>query len=206
MDQGAADNASYLVTAFLAGDVGKYTELQEDIPAIGQPRGVKPGGQGISTTTFDPGASEPVPALVRLLAGVAQAVLSEAVMYAGGESGGMRHVSVARLPASSQVRHALREFLERARTSAPAMGRIVVYGSIARGEGGPSSDVDLFIQWDGDGWSGRRVLRPIANDIWIRTGVPIALHIVSPSHLERLQRANTRFLRNVEREGLIVET
>ncbi len=69
--------------------------------------------------------------------------------------------------------------------------RIILYGSVARGDAGPDSDIDLLVLWKGDEREGWRAMTSIAFDVMVATG---ALHISQSDgcrHLFRIFRFRT---------------
>ncbi len=84
------------------------------------------------------------------------------------------------------------------------MHGVVVYGSVARGQEGPDSDVDLLVHWHGSEGDGLRQLVPIATDIFLDTGILLSVHPVAPAHWDEMARIRTRFFQNIDREGLLV--
>ncbi len=113
----------------------------------------------------------------------------------------MRSTTVAELNVEAGVKAALQRFLREAMIHAQ-LRRIVLYGSAARGEMGPESDVDLLVEWNDDESAARAVLSKLTTDIFIESGILISTHHVDPAHRERLESISTRFYRNVQREGL----
>jgi uncharacterized protein len=102
------------------------------------------------------------------------------------------------------MRQAVGQFLRSASTSG-RLHSVVLYGSVARGTPKSDSDVDLLVRWRGDEAEAGRLLDPIVTDVFLRTGVLLSLHIVDAEHWSELQRIQSRFLHNVEREGVVVE-
>lgn len=76
---------------------------------------------------------------------------------------------------------------------------------MARGEAGPESDLDLWVDWGGDEHEGRRLLGDLAADLFLETGLLVSVHVVDPDHEQRLREMDATFYRNVQREGLLVE-
>ncbi|HEX2021943.1 MAG TPA: nucleotidyltransferase domain-containing protein [Candidatus Thermoplasmatota archaeon] len=95
---------------------------------------------------------------------------------------------LARLPAESRRR----------------VTKVVVFGSVARGEAGPESDVDLLVVWDGRVEEAYRHLIPIATDVLIERGVDLSIHPFTVEEYERIARVRTGFFENVDREGVLV--
>lgn len=80
----------------------------------------------------------------------------------------------------------------------------MVYGSVARGEAGDESDVDVLVLWNGKAHDGLRTLSPITTGILLDTGVDISLHVMPVEHFEELKRLSTSFYANLEQDGLVV--
>jgi predicted nucleotidyltransferase len=107
------------------------------------------------------------------------------------------------LALSAETQDALDRFLAEAQEAFPEkLDHVVLFGSVARGEASASSDVDLFVEWDGPEGEAIRSLVPITTRIRLDTGVDIAVHPVSPERLETLRDATTSFYRNVQRDGV----
>lgn len=103
------------------------------------------------------------------------------------------------------VAQALERFLAEATERFPdRIQRVVLFGSVARGEAREDSDVDLLVVWDGSEGEAIRSLVPITSEILVDTGVDLAIHPVSPNRLETLRAADTYFYRNLQQEGVSV--
>jgi predicted nucleotidyltransferase len=83
----------------------------------------------------------------------------------------------------------------------------ILYGSRARGEGGPDSDADvaLIIAQEAADWQLVGSLAELAYDVFLDSGilvqpVPISLrHWLNPQHFPR-----PGFLRNIARDGIVL--
>lgn len=77
-----------------------------------------------------------------------------------------------------------------------------LYGSYARGEAGPESDVDLLVLLHGevDRWAEIGRLVELAYDLEVETGAVLSLH---PRSVRDFRTAASPFLRSVRREGLV---
>ena len=82
-----------------------------------------------------------------------------------------------------------------------ASKRIILFGSVARGEDKEDSDVDILIlsrnkQRTKDNAIGK------AMDILLDTGTYISVKVFSPQEFERLK--NTQFIAQIEKEGVLI--
>lgn len=117
----------------------------------------------------------------------------------------MRRVDVDDLPARPEVRSALERFLrEVEERHGDRVGRVVVYGSVARGQAGEGSDVDLLVIWSGKLMEALDLLVPLEVAVLRETGVDISIHPMTAERYRRIQEMRTGFYENVEREGLVV--
>lgn len=118
----------------------------------------------------------------------------------------MRHIRADELHAGPLVKEVLARFCRDARQLAPDQVRqIIVYGSIARGDAGPDSDLDIWVDWEGPEPEGRDALMDLAARLFVETGVLVSVHVVDADHRERLRAMDAMFYRNVQREGVVVE-
>lgn len=118
----------------------------------------------------------------------------------------MRRIRPSELPADALDRDVLARFcVEARRLGGERIGRIIVYGSMARGEAGPDSDLDIWVDWNGREAEGRHLLGDLAAALFVETGLMVGVHVVDPSHARRLEEMEAPFYRNVQREGLLVE-
>lgn len=110
------------------------------------------------------------------------------------------------LPADAPTQAAVAEFTRLAReVGGTRVLEIRVFGSVARGQARPGSDIDLLVRWDGPEKEGRDLLDPLAFGIFLRDGILVSPYIVSVAHWQALQDLQSPFLRDVQREGIIVE-
>lgn len=80
--------------------------------------------------------------------------------------------------------------------------RILLFGSVARGEYREDSDVDLIVVTRDPSWAFRVQLASEAMDVLMRHGLYISAKPMDPEEFERTE--GTLFGRNVRREGLIL--
>ena len=118
----------------------------------------------------------------------------------------MRHIRPEELPARPLARDVLHRFVhETRRLAGDRVRRIIVYGSMARGDAGPESDLDVWVDWQGEEDDAWVLLGQLAGRLFLETGLLLSIHPVSPPHLRLLQDWNNSFYQAVEREGLIVD-
>jgi len=79
---------------------------------------------------------------------------------------------------------------------------IILFGSVARGEGKGDSDIDILIVTKDEDFRLRRALIGIAFDILLETEENISVKALSKDEFER--HKNFSFLRNVVSEGVKV--
>jgi predicted nucleotidyltransferase len=80
--------------------------------------------------------------------------------------------------------------------------RIVIFGSVARGDAGPDSDLDLFVEMESD-------LRPIDRCVEVRRAlrdvdIPMDIFIYTPAEVEARRGRIGNLLSYVEREGKVI--
>lgn len=80
--------------------------------------------------------------------------------------------------------------------------RIVIFGSVARNEAGPDSDLDLFVEMDSD-------LRPIDRSVEVRrvlldVQIPMDVFVYTPAEVETHRGRLGNLLSYVEAEGRVI--
>jgi predicted nucleotidyltransferase len=78
------------------------------------------------------------------------------------------------------------------------------FGSRARGEGGPESDLDLLVVLDRDDLPVRRQVFDLAYEVFLATDVLISPLVVSRTGLAALRQSGRRLIRDIERDGVLV--
>ncbi len=79
--------------------------------------------------------------------------------------------------------------------------KIILFGSVARGEDKGDSDVDILIISRNKQKTKDKVIRK-AMDILLDTGTYISVKVISPLEFERLK--NTHFIAQIEKEGVLL--
>lgn len=77
-----------------------------------------------------------------------------------------------------------------------------LFGSAARGEYGPDSDLDVVVVLEGLRYEDARIATRIASEIALERGVLISALPMSPEHLDLLRRTEQRLARDIDEEGV----
>ena len=80
--------------------------------------------------------------------------------------------------------------------------RVVLFGSVARGDPRADSDVDLLIVTEDTSWAFRLSLAEEATEFLVREGVYVSAKPVSREELTKMK--GTLFGRNVQEEGQVL--
>jgi len=78
----------------------------------------------------------------------------------------------------------------------------VLFGSRARGDAQPDSDMDMLLVMSSASPQTRREIRYIAVDVWLEHGIYISTRIWSRDHRHKLEQLPTLLYRNITREGI----
>jgi len=102
---------------------------------------------------------------------------------------------------SERRRKAVEEFVRRALDKyGDRIESIILFGSVARGEAGEESDIDILVVTKKEDFRLRRMLIEIAFDILLDTGENISVKALSKDEFER--HKNFSFLKSVISEGI----
>ena len=102
-----------------------------------------------------------------------------------------------RKPIEEFVRRALEGYRDR-------IEDIILFGSVARGEGKEDSDVDILVIWKGDKLEGWDVLEDIAMDILLEYGQLISIKIIHPQEYFGMINTGSSFIQNIKKEGVAI--
>lgn len=80
--------------------------------------------------------------------------------------------------------------------------RVVLFGSVARGEMGPDSDVDLLVLWRGDLGDGQWTATGVAGNVFVRTGVLLSASVVTPDLWSEMAAGGAKVYLDIQREGV----
>ncbi len=81
---------------------------------------------------------------------------------------------------------------------------VILFGSKARGDSSPDSDLDLLVVVDSDDWRQHKQIRYLAVDICLKYDytLDISPRIWSVSHLREIEALQTSLYRNIQRDGI----
>ncbi len=80
--------------------------------------------------------------------------------------------------------------------------RVILFGSHARGEAGPDSDLDLFIEMESDRRPPERAIE-VSSLFGLRTW-PFDVVVYTPEEVRRLRNVNGTLLSEIESEGIVL--
>ena len=80
--------------------------------------------------------------------------------------------------------------------------QVVLFGSYARGEAGPGSDVDLMVITTDASWGTEYRLITMGYNLYPEMGVLLSVKVRTPG--EYSQSGRISFLRNVKKDGILV--
>ncbi len=102
-----------------------------------------------------------------------------------------------------EIKTAIEEFITIITQKYPdSINRVILYGSVARGEDTRNSDIDLLIVGNSSDWRFERTLIDDAYDIGLIHGVYISVKYVPKDEYERSQSFS--FFKNVHQEGIAI--
>ncbi|HOB21917.1 MAG TPA: nucleotidyltransferase domain-containing protein [Bacillota bacterium] len=78
--------------------------------------------------------------------------------------------------------------------------RIILFGSAARGERGPDSDLDVLVVKDGDYKKNRRAAKDIYRNLF-GIGLPVDVIVVTPAEIEEYRDCPYSIISPALREG-----
>ncbi len=95
------------------------------------------------------------------------------------------------------IRHVAETIVERFQPK-----RIILFGSHARGDAGPESDLDIFVEMESD-------LRPPERAVQVDSAFglrrwPMDVLVYTPQEVDRLKYVNGTLLQTIEREGRVL--
>jgi predicted nucleotidyltransferase len=104
---------------------------------------------------------------------------------------------------TTREQHAVYDFLQRLQHSfGRAVRQTTLFGSKARGDSGPDSDIDILIIMDEENWSLRDSVSAIAARISLEYNLLIDPRVIGRERWERMARENLSLYQNIAREGI----
>jgi predicted nucleotidyltransferase len=79
-----------------------------------------------------------------------------------------------------------------------------LFGSKARGDDQPDSDMDVLVTVASDDWRIRDTVYDAATDILLQMDVCISPKVISKNRFERLRKEATSFIHNVCKDAIII--
>lgn len=97
----------------------------------------------------------------------------------------------------------MQAFLQRLyRAHGTLVEQVVLFGSKARGDSGPDSDIDLLIIVEEESWPLRNAISDIASGVSLEYGVLIGPRVIGRERWERMAWERFSLYENVAREGI----
>lgn len=79
---------------------------------------------------------------------------------------------------------------------------IILFGSRARGEAEPDSDMDLLVVMTGVDFETRQTVRHLAVEVWLEYGLYLSTRVWSREHWRNVEEIQTTLYRNIRRDGI----
>jgi len=78
----------------------------------------------------------------------------------------------------------------------------LLFGSKARGEGTPGSDLDVLVVVDSDDWRVHKQIRYLAADICLEYGLNLSPRVWSSSHHQEVEELQPLLYQNIRRDSI----
>ena len=106
---------------------------------------------------------------------------------------------------SEEEKSALREFKSRLqKVLCNQLIELKVFGSKARGDDRPDSDIDVLAIVASDDWHIRDKVYDVATDILLQADVCISPKVISKSRFDQLYKEGTSFIHNVGKDTITI--
>jgi predicted nucleotidyltransferase len=79
---------------------------------------------------------------------------------------------------------------------------IVLFGSRARGNAAPDSDMDVLVVLADASPAMRKVVRYLAVEVWLKYGIYISTRVWSNDHWRKVEEIQTLLYQNICRDGI----
>ena len=104
---------------------------------------------------------------------------------------------------TDKERQAATDFADRVRQQfGDQVVSVLVFGSRARGEAEPDSDMDLLVIMSDAGPKIRRAIRYLAVEVWQKYGIYLSTRVWSRAHWGKLEELQTLLYRNICKDGI----
>lgn len=104
---------------------------------------------------------------------------------------------------TDREQEAIRAFVKRLGTKfGDQVLSIQLFGSRARGEAQPDSDMDIVVIVDHLGPELRKSIRFMAVDVWLEYGIYISTRVWSLGHWRELERLQTNLYKILQQDGI----
>lgn len=104
---------------------------------------------------------------------------------------------------TDEERQVAMEFVERVRQQFDGqLVSIVLFGSRARGEAKPDSDMDVLVVMSSADPEVRKRIRYLAVEVWLEYGVYLSTRVWSQTHWHKLEELQTLLYQNISRDGI----
>jgi predicted nucleotidyltransferase len=104
---------------------------------------------------------------------------------------------------TDKERQGVTEFVRKARQRFDdQLVSIVLFGSRARGEAEPDSDMDVLVVMTSAEPEIRRKVRYLAVEVWLEHGIYLSTRVWSQVHWRKLEELQTMLYQNIRRDGI----
>lgn len=79
---------------------------------------------------------------------------------------------------------------------------VLLFGSKARGDSTPDSDIDVLVVVESDNWRIHKQIRYLAADVCLKYDLPISPRIWSISHRQEMKELHTLLYQKIFRDGV----
>ena len=99
--------------------------------------------------------------------------------------------------------HALAEFVQRLRNRFDGgLYSALLFGSRARGEGSPGSDLDVLVVVESNDWRIHKEIRYLAADICYKYALDLSPRVWSVEHLREMEQLRSHLVQNIQQDSI----
>ena len=104
---------------------------------------------------------------------------------------------------TERERQAATEFVDKVRQQFDEqVVSVLLFGSRARGEAEPDSDMDVLVVMSQENPGMRRAIRFLAVEVWLKYGIYVSTRVWSRAHWQKLEEMQTLLYRNIRSDGI----